>query len=103
MYYLYSGKILEEEFSTDEESDITAYDESDIIATGDLEGSAERYGNAFLLNWKQCVSYPLLMHTACKNLFPYLSALPSSSSSVARLLNIRLLISGKHFLQYFQR
>ena len=43
----YSRKILEEEFSTDEESD--------IIATEELEGSAERYGN-ILLNWKLCSS-----------------------------------------------
>ena len=26
--------------------------ESDIIATEELEGSAERYGNTFLLIWK---------------------------------------------------
>ena len=53
MHYLYSRKILEEEISTDEEPDI-------IIATEELEGSAERYGNTFLLNWKQCAFYPLL-------------------------------------------
>ena len=40
MYYLYSRKIiLEEEFSTDEESDIIAYEVFDIIATEELEGS----------------------------------------------------------------
>ena len=51
---------MEEEFSTDEESDIIADEESDLIATEDLEGSAERYGNTFFLNWKQCALYHLL-------------------------------------------
>ena len=72
MYYLYSRKILEEEFSTDEESDIIAYEESDIIATEELEGSAERYGNTFLLNWKQCALYPLLCssgHSRCMTMY----------------------------------
>ena len=57
MYYLYSRKILDEEFSTDEESDIIAYEESDLITNEELE---ERYGNTFLLNWKQCALYRLL-------------------------------------------
>ena len=59
MYYLYSRKILEEEFSTDEES-LIPYEESDTTATEELEGSAERYGNTYLLDWKQCALYPLL-------------------------------------------
>ena len=30
-----------------------------------FEGSAEKYGNTFLLNWKQCALYPLLCSFVC--------------------------------------
>ena len=44
----------------DEESDNLAYEESDIISTEEIEGSAGWYGNTFLLNQKQCALYRLL-------------------------------------------
>ena len=46
---------MKEEVSTEEEYDIIDHEESAIIATEVFEGSAERYGNTFLLNWKQYI------------------------------------------------